>query len=101
MVPDLLERGVNFDIYSIDGVASVDTFLRYETLADDLRRFLQGLGIENGPELPCVKSSGRAVSWRDFYDDDTWQAGRPSQQARTRVVRLRLRRLDRLLAAKR
>ena len=71
MVPDLLERGVNFDIYSIDGVASVDTFLRYETLADDLRRFLQGLGIENGPELPCVKSSGRAVSWRDFYDDDT------------------------------
>jgi hypothetical protein len=48
-----------FDHYSIDGKVAVDDFIRFETLAEDLQRIGEHLGITIPAELPQKKTAMR------------------------------------------
>jgi hypothetical protein len=63
----------NYDIYSIDGVISVDHVMRYEHLAAEFAAVLQRIGISQSVELPRAKGGIRKeeTSYREFYDDHT------------------------------
>lgn len=50
----------SFEFYSIDGEVVVDTFLRQESLADDLARLGRHLGIPIPAEIPQAKIRSRA-----------------------------------------
>jgi hypothetical protein len=73
MHQDVRARIDNFDIYSIGGNVAVDFIGRYETLAEDLRRALDYLGLNLCTELPRAKTNFRPTTlpYRDYYDDDT------------------------------
>lgn len=64
----------NFEIYSLKNRIVADVVLRYESLAEDFNAFVDGLGIDNPPELPHAKNSFRPSDERDyrtFYTDET------------------------------
>jgi hypothetical protein len=70
---DARARIDNYDIYSIDGEVAVDFVGRYETLAEDLRRALDHVGLNLCTDLPRAKTDSRPenLPYRDYYDDDT------------------------------
>jgi hypothetical protein len=73
MHKDARARIDNYDIYSIDGQVAVDFVGRYETLAEDLKRALDHVGLGLTTELPRAKTDFRPekLPYRDFYDEDT------------------------------
>lgn len=69
-----LARINNFEIYSSNGAIVADRVMRYETLDDDLRAFLQDLGIERDFVLPKAKQKYRGPDkrpYRDYYTAHT------------------------------
>jgi hypothetical protein len=51
--------GSHFNYYTIGGKVVADEVLRYESLADDLARFFERLGIADPPVLPHAKGGFR------------------------------------------
>mgnify|MGYP002478207688 CR=1 FL=1 len=63
-----------FDLYTIDGRIVADTVFRYETLQEDLGRFIKTLGLSKELALPRAKSSHRkkaARNYREFFSAST------------------------------
>jgi hypothetical protein len=88
MHKDAHARIDNYDIYSIDGEVAVDFVGRYETLAEDLRRALDHVGLNLCTELPRAKTNFRPenLPYRDYYDDDTRSDRGALVRARDRAV---------------
>jgi len=62
MLEDTIERGKyrNYDLYTVDGAVAVDFIIRYEHLAEDLKRVEERLGgIDILSRLPLAKASYR------------------------------------------
>ena len=66
-------RSKNFAIYSIDGEIAVDKLMKYETLASDLRAFLDRVGAPSDLSIPFTNASvrGDGRNYRSLYDDET------------------------------
>ncbi|NKB28940.1 MAG: hypothetical protein GKR99_15860 [Rhodobacteraceae bacterium] len=63
-----------FEIYSINGVPVFDIMMRYETLEEDFRAFVNTLKVPNLPTLPRAKGAYRKPTTRDYrelYSDET------------------------------
>ena len=72
--PDKIRRiAIPLDEFVLDndGTCLVDDILMYEKLAEELPRYLEGLGIHvDAEEIPVVGAS-HIHSYKEFYDEET------------------------------
>jgi hypothetical protein len=58
-------------IFDRDGTCLVDDIIRYETLAEDLPPYLQGIGIDVDPQQIPVMGASNINSYKGYYNDET------------------------------
>ncbi len=64
-------RPQNAIVYTIDGEIVVDKFMKFETLADDFREFLQKVGAPSELSIPMTNASKRPDgAYRAMYTDE-------------------------------
>lgn len=63
----------NFNIYTIDGVVSVDRIGLYENINSDFEKNINEIGFEEDILLPKENTSENSAirSYRDYYDEET------------------------------
>ena len=65
---------IDRDVYMIDGEVTVDFFIRYENLREDIEFVCQKLNLEYDlNDLPRLKSEhrDRSIAISEFYDEET------------------------------
>jgi len=58
-------------IHDVDGTCLLDDIIRFETIAEDLPRYLEGMGIYITPQQIPLMGSSDVRSYREYYNEAT------------------------------